>query len=341
MAALTRGTLQHHVFVEGAIGRRGAGRGSPRVAGSKVGTISPRDGVSSELAGKRGVQRDGGRTEGRRSSEGSFSPSRGRLGGARPWNNTTSVADSRWKPDSVKAEEREGLESVKDGSERDGKETLGSERYLRICQRMVVLPEPLLLRTLRAPLEHGGSYSTARAEVSLTAEAVRSIVAALDYAKGLHTIRLVGLRKGSASLLTREVMSSLLRAVTSSPMVTELDLSDNALDDSIAAQNLQSMLSKNNSIASLILAHNNLGESSGRHILSALNGNRVLRFLDVTCNPVLSEWPMIGSYVEKLLKTNQALTGLSWSMSSTGAFDVLTTMLQLPAARCEDVRKGC
>ena len=40
-------------------------------------------------------------------------------------------------------------------------DSLGSERYLKICRRLTVLPEPLFLRTLRAPYDYDGIYSTA------------------------------------------------------------------------------------------------------------------------------------------------------------------------------------
>ena len=49
------------------------------------------------------------------------------------------------------------------------RESQASERYLQTCKRLTALPEPLLLRTLRKPYEHSGEYSTAKAEIHVSA----------------------------------------------------------------------------------------------------------------------------------------------------------------------------
>ena len=117
---------------------------------------------------------------------------------------------------------------------------------------------------------NGCSYSTLEAEASLDAIAVRGIIAALDYARGLHTIRLVGLRRGNESMLTRDCLVTLVRALRSSPSVETLDLSDNSLRDSVAAQHLGALISRHSTIVCLLLANNCLGEVSGKMLLKSI-----------------------------------------------------------------------
>ncbi|KAL3932710.1 MAG: hypothetical protein SGPRY_000590, partial [Prymnesium sp.] len=222
------------------------------------------------------------------------------------------------------------------GSSLEERESLSSERYLRICRRLAVLPEPLLLRTLRSPLTHAGAYSTRQSEsLTRTPEAVRAMVSALEYAKGIHTVKLVGLRQGELPLLTKEVMVSLVRAVLSTPLLSLLDLSDNAIDDATAGYQLQCLISRSPSLVSLVLAHNNLGESSGRGMLAALEASKSMRCLDLSCNPALSEWRTIGKHVGKMLSMNHSLVGFSCSLSSACAIELLMVLLPIPR-RCVD-----
>ena len=78
-------------------------------------------------------------------------------------------------------------------------ETAGSERYLKACRKLAVTPEPVLLRTLRAPFDHGCAYSTLAAEEPITEEGVRAIIAALDTCRHVHVVCLAGLRRGRAA----------------------------------------------------------------------------------------------------------------------------------------------
>lgn len=216
-------------------------------------------------------------------------------------------------------------------AEASGSETLGSERYLRICKRLSTVPEPLLLRVLRGPYNNGCSYSTLEAEASLDAIAVRGIIAALDYARGLHTIRLVGLRRGNESMLTRDCLVTLVRALRSSPSVETLDLSDNSLRDSVAAQHLGALISRHSTIVCLLLANNCLGEVSGKMLLIALEGNKMLRHLDISSNPGLVQWPSIERDLERMVKTNQTLVGLGASFCTTAAASLLCAIVQAPS----------
>ena len=47
----------------------------------------------------------------------------------------------------------------------------------------------------------------------IDADGVRAMTASLDSMRSLHTIRLVGLRRGDESALTKEVLMGFVRAV--------------------------------------------------------------------------------------------------------------------------------
>ena len=168
---------------------------------------------------------------------------------------------------------------------------------------------------------------------------MRALVSAIDYAKGLHTIRLVGLRRGSTPLLSKDSMIGLVRAVQSAKAISTLDLSDDALDDAIAAQQLQALLAQSNGVSSLVLAHNALGVDSGKMMLAALEGNKVLRCLDVSCNPRLAEWPSMAKDLERMVKTTHTPSGLTWSLADHVALSLVRVLIQIPG-RCEASREG-
>lgn len=211
------------------------------------------------------------------------------------------------------------------------RENVGSERYLRICRRFGILPEPVFLRALRAPLDCGGIYTTLSAEALLDPSRIRSIILALDESKGLHTVRLVGLRKGSLPLFTKDTFILLMRTALVAPSMSALDLSDNALDDSIVAQPLEIFISRGGSIVSLNLSYNNLGDDSAVGIFSALEMNKSLRFLDLSCNPGLAKWPKIGKHMEQLLKMNDIFSGLAWTFADSSAVALLRSLKQAPS----------
>lgn len=209
------------------------------------------------------------------------------------------------------------------------RDTLGSERYLRICKRLTILPEPRLVRTLRDPLGHSGSYSTQDAEVSLDATACRGLVGALEHAKGLHTIKLVGLRHGETPLLTCESLVALVHVVRST-RIEVLDLSDNALDDTLAAEQLVGLLSQKGRLASLSLAGNELGEVFGARFFKALEHNSALRHLDISSNSGLARWNTATRELERLMKINGTLVGIGASFPPAVTGSLLRLLVGQP-----------
>ena len=167
-------------------------------------------------------------------------------------------------------------------------ETTASARYTRACTKLNIEPEPRLLSTLKDPekKKYAGTYSTADAEQLLSTDALSAIVTACESMIGLHTLRLVGLRSGDASFFTFEVLGALMRAVKGNASIRSLDLSDDALNDELAASHLGTLLAgEKGSLAVLTLRHNNLKEKSGKHLFDALGSNKQLHELDLSCNP--------------------------------------------------------
>ena len=167
-------------------------------------------------------------------------------------------------------------------------ETTASARYTRACTKLNIEPEPRLLSTLKDPekKKYAGAYSTADAEQLLSTDALSAIVTACESMIGLHTLRLVGLRSGDASFFTFEVLGALVRAVKGNASIRSLDLSDDALNDELAASHLGTLLGgEKGGLAVLTLRHNNLKEQSGKHLFDALGSNKQLHELDLSCNP--------------------------------------------------------
>lgn len=133
-------------------------------------------------------------------------------------------------------------------------QTAGVGKYRRSCERLAVLPEPVLLRTLAEPAAHGGSYSTADAEYRLSEVSVAAMVASVDAFVGLTHLRLVGLvRPTGASMLSRDAMEVLARTAKDAPSLTLLDLSRDGLDDPTAAAAIGQLLHGNDRLCSLLL----------------------------------------------------------------------------------------
>jgi hypothetical protein len=192
-------------------------------------------------------------------------------------------------------------------------ETTGSSRYARACTRLNIQADNSLLSALRDPKAYNGTYTTADAEQLLSPDGVRAIVTALDSSRGLHTLRLIGLRRLDASFFTYEALGSLVRAVRANGSIRTLDLSDDALDDELAAGHLNTLLAHNASLTSLQLRNNGLGAKGGRAVLEALTSNRHLHELDLSCNPGLMRWNEQAPELERLLRENTALLSLGAS----------------------------
>ena len=210
-------------------------------------------------------------------------------------------------------------------------ETTASARYSRACAKLNVEPEPRLLNTLRDPekKKYAGAYSTADAEQLLSTDALSAVVTAIESMIGLHTLRLVGLRNGDASFFTFEGLGALVRAVKGNASITSLDLTDDALDDEIAASHLGTLLAgEKGSLAVLTLRHNNLKEKSGKHLLDALGSNKQLQEIDLSCNPSAV---MLGvPDLDKMLKENTTLLHLGCTLPSERATGLLATLLKQP-----------
>lgn len=207
----------------------------------------------------------------------------------------------------------------------DLRESQASERYLTTCKRLTVLPEPLLLRVLRKPYEHSGEYSTTKAEVLLDADGIRAIVASLAYARGLHTVRLVGLRQGGGSMMSRDTLMALVRTLNSASVVETLDLSDNNLADKDAATATQMLIGRKSALRCFTMRNNNLGEQTGSALLLALENNRSsVRHIDVGQNPMM--WPKWTEELKLLMQPNQTLTGFGATLSDAVAGQFVATL---------------
>eukprot|EP00908_Phaeocystis_cordata_P025526 Transcript_7979.p1 GENE.Transcript_7979~~Transcript_7979.p1 ORF type:complete len:556 (+),score=225.23 Transcript_7979:68-1669(+) len=205
-------------------------------------------------------------------------------------------------------------------------ETTGSSRYARACTRLNIQADNSLLSALRDPKAYNGTYTTADAEQLLSPDGVRAIVTALDSSRGLHTVRLIGLRRLDGSFFTYEALGSLVRAVRANGSIRTLDLSDDALDDELAAGHLNTLLAHNASLTSLQLRNNGLGAKGGRAVLEALTSNRHLHELDLSCNPGLMRWNEQAPELERLLRENTALLSLGASVPSEKAFVLLNAL---------------
>ena len=206
----------------------------------------------------------------------------------------------------------------------------GSDRYTQACARMSVSPEPAFLRLLQSPSLEGTSYSTAQAEGRLTADGVRAMVAALDTCRGLHTVRLVGLKRAGAPLLSTESLGALVRAVRANPSIVALDLSENALDDTHAAGHIGALITHNPSLVSLRLRGNLLKAEGGRAALDALASNRVLRDLDLGANPMVS-WGAQATSLARMLQENTTLTALGVTLDDNQSSAFVHALARAPA----------
>ena len=203
-----------------------------------------------------------------------------------------------------------------------------SARYSIICKRLYVLPDPVYERALSG--EHDGEYSTAKAEVRLDPDGIFAIVSVLELCRGLHTVRLVGLQRGGATLLRREVLEAAFTVVRKAAPLKVLDLSCSALDDELVAEPLKKLLAGNTNLTCLLLRSNYLGPLSAKALLSTISHNRTLLELDVADN---AEWRWPGQPIElnAFLKTNTTLLGFGASLRPEAAEAVINYCVRSPA----------
>lgn len=158
----------------------------------------------------------------------------------------------------------------------------GAARYAIVCKRLYCLPEPVYAAALGG--EHAGEYNTLAAKVRLDADGVFAIISTLEMCRGLHTLRLCGLQRGGVSLLRSETLTAAVGAIRAMPSLKLLDLSDNALDDEVAAKPLGKLLSHNTNLTGLILRSNFLSHGAAKQLLTYLATNRTLLELDMSDN---------------------------------------------------------
>ena len=206
-------------------------------------------------------------------------------------------------------------------------ETAASACYVEASTRLNVQPEPRLLSTLRDPRKYGGVYSTADAEQLLCTDALSAAIECVTTMRGLHTLRLVGLRQGDTPFFTHAGLGALVRAVRENDSIRSLDLSDDALDDELAAAHLGTLLARNGSLTALQLRHNSLREKCGRQVLQALASNKQLQTLDLSCNPSAV---LLLPEIEKLLTDHGTLRDLGCSVPAEKALALLAALLKLP-----------
>ena len=190
--------------------------------------------------------------------------------------------------------------------------SVGRQRYDLLCKRLYAAEEPTFARALDG--EHEGEYTTGKAEVTLDTDAIFAMVSTLEYCRGLHSLRLVGLRHASTSLLSREMLSAAVAAIRGAASIRLLDLSDNALTDELIASGAQSplgrLLTNNTNLTCLILKKNELSLATAKQLLSHLPTNRTLLELDVAENPEL-KWAGMANEYARLFKENVNLTAVS------------------------------
>lgn len=190
----------------------------------------------------------------------------------------------------------------------------GAARYQLICKRLYALPDPTYMALLNGDEEvRPGDYSTARAQVALDPDGIFAIVSTLELCRGLHTLRLTGLQRGGKPLLRKATLTAAVAALRSMASVRLLDLSRNMLDDEIAAQPLQKLLTNNASLTSLSLRANELSTATARAILSTVPTNRTLLELDMSENVEL-RWPGQAGEYAKLLKENTSINSFGASL---------------------------
>jgi hypothetical protein len=209
--------------------------------------------------------------------------------------------------------------------------SVGRQRYGILCRRLYANEEPAFARTLNG--EHEGEYSTVRAEATLDVDALFTIVSTLEYCRGLHSLRLVGLQRATTSLLTREMLSAAVVAVRASASIKLLDLSDSALTDDLFANGPGSPLSRlllnNTNLEALLLRKNELALASAKLILTHLPTNRTLIELDVSDNRGF-KWPGMAKEFQLLFKENVTLVSFGASLPDPASTAVLSGFLHAP-----------
>jgi hypothetical protein len=209
--------------------------------------------------------------------------------------------------------------------------SVGRQRYGILCRRLYANEEPAFARTLNG--EHEGEYSTVRAEATLDVDALFTIVSTLEYCRGLHSLRLVGLQRATTSLLTREMLSAAVLAVRASASIKLLDLSDSALTDDLFANGPGSPLSRlllnNTNLEALLLRKNELALASAKLILTHLPTNRTLIELDVSDNRGF-KWPGMAKEFQLLFKENVTLVSFGASLPDPASTAVLSGFLHAP-----------
>ena len=209
--------------------------------------------------------------------------------------------------------------------------SVGRQRYGILCRRLYANEEPAFARTLNG--EHEGEYSTARAEATLDVDALFTIVSTLEYCRGLHSLRLVGLQRATTSLLTREMLSATVVAVRASASIKLLDLSDSALTDDLFANGPGSPLSRlllnNTNLEALLLRKNELALASAKLLLTHLPTNRTLIELDVSDNRGF-KWPGMAKEFQLLFKENVTLVSFGASLPDPASTAVLSGFLHAP-----------
>jgi hypothetical protein len=204
----------------------------------------------------------------------------------------------------------------------------GATRYKVICKRLYALPDPTYFKALNG--EHEGEYSTGKAEVRLDPDGLFAIVSTLELCRGLHTLRLVHLQRGGKPLFTQETLASAVMAVRAAAPLKLLDLSNDALDDEVAAGPLGKLLANNTNLTGLILRSNFLSHLSAKAILANLSTNRTLLELDTSDNLQL-RWPGQAHEYEKLLKENTSITSFGASLKAEAATAVINAFLRSPS----------
>ena len=242
----------------------------------------------------------------------------------RPTTGSSSTSPFRSRPASASAPA-----SPERGARMSG-ETASSARYVKACARNSIMPEPAFVKALREPNEHHGAYSTYSAEERITPDGLKAMVQALDGMRGLHTLALVGLRRGDAPLFTHDLLGQLVKAVRVNGAIHTLDLSDNALDDALAAGHLAALLAHNAHMTTLRVRSNAFKEKAGRQLLEALASNRHLHALDMACNHGLLSWKEQAAEVTRMLRENTQLVSLCVSLPEAGVPQVLQHLQQQP-----------
>ena len=201
-----------------------------------------------------------------------------------------------------------------------------ADTYLKKCKQIVATPNQAFLDCLK---EQQSTYTTPTNE--LDSSAVTAVCSSLDLCRSLTTLRLTGLTLSGRPMLSTQTLTTAMGSVRGMPKLRVLDLSNNALDDSIASKPIATLLTQNSTLAALILKSNNLSHTFARELLSRLASNSSLTEIDTSDNLQL-HWSGQADDYERLFKEqNATITAFGASLKPEPLTKLVMTWYRNPS----------